>query len=129
MIITGLCLGNLADRPELTPRLKRFAGSRTLFFGLRCHRGWGFDLHRRIHPEELGLAVEEFGEDATGLDARLPLFDGDLESLRSPLDDPMHLRLDDHLAIDVRNDFLDGVVEEFKGLVTFLRRYMVSPGL
>ena len=33
-------------------------------------------------------------------------------------------RFDDHLAIDVRDDLLDRVIEKFEGLVALLRRYV-----
>ena len=92
-----------------------------MLFSFRRHNRRWLDLHGRTHPEELGLAIQELDQHLTSLHAHLPLLHGHRDGwFLAALDDC----LDGHLPIDMRNDFLDRVIEEFEGLIALLRRYV-----
>jgi hypothetical protein len=75
-----------------------------------------------VHAKEFRFAVEELDEDLTSLHSRLPLLDRDDGNARLTLDGAFDLAPDGHFPIDMRNHFLDGVIEEFQRLVALLRR-------
>ena len=87
-----------------------------LLVGFWGHGRRGLDFEWRIHSEQSGLAIQELGEGPASLNAGLPGFDGHRDGrFATALDHG----LDFDLAVDMRDDLFDCVIEQLQGLLAF----------